>query len=669
MKKYIENKKTVFFEILKYLLFIITSFFLVFLIEFFYYSSNFQTTFDWLFGHIELFLISALAVVSLMIFLYGISCNFLFSLFVPTAVFGIFGYANNLKMFYRDEPILPEEISYIFNLNELLTFLSNKQLFLIVVALIVFVIGSILLFKFTKKKKLTIYNRILCIVLSFYILFSFVNYHSTFKYLNLAYFIFFSLFVCLYISHLNIISKKDDYVNNFFEVFKLLFLVFMALVFIFLGRTNPLKNAITINSVYPAGNFNYTNYNEDSVLTGFITYNFKEIVVEPEIYDLDVIYEKYSNMAKEINETRDSFSELNPNVIIVMSESFSDMSLIENIAFEKNPIEKYNILAEKNTNGSTYAKGIGGSTNTSEYEVLTGFDTQFYNYKNVYLNAGKRERFPSMVSTFENLGYNTSAIHFNDPSFYSRDKGYAAMGFDMFYNDENYKNFEFFGKSPYAKDKSNFDLIYDLIIKTNEPIFIHDVTIQNHGPYFKDFYEEMTNNITGLKAYYNEEASIYATGIEISANELESFTKKVDELDEPTIVLYFGDHLPYFYSADNFQNSPLITKNQVPYMIYSNFGKYTSDEELIGMSFLYSNIFSLGNFKTSPFNAFMENLNKEIKAFGNGGYFTSLEDFTKGTEIYSEEILAYYEEYKAIMYDSVEGDQVLLEKGFFDILE
>ncbi len=664
-----EDKSKIFLEVLKYLAFFCASIFAVYVIEFYYFGKDFALTNDWLKSHKELFLICVILVSSTMTFLYSLSCRFMFSIFLPTIVFSIFGYANRLKMGYRNEPILPEELNYLFNLKELLGFVSTRQLILIIVAVIFLIIGVAVILKFTKKTKLSGYYRALVGLLSFYIIYSYVNYHGSIKYFNLIYFGLFIIFALLYFRKMLNLGKSDFEINKPLEYFKLIVLVVLSIIFLFFSNTNPMSVFIRKYSAYPEGNFNCSNYKEYSVLTGFITFNFKEIVTKPVEYDLDNIYDKYTNMAIEINKSRENILEESPNVVIIMSESFSDMNIINNIKLEKNPLEKYDSLTKDNVNGSTYAKGIGGSTNTSEYEVMTGFDTANFKYKNVFSNVAKQDNFPSVISTLENIGYKSAAIHFNNPSFYSRDKGYEVLGIDEFYTDRNYDDVEYIAKSPHASDKSNFDLVYKLLSETEEPMVLHNVTIQNHGPYSTSYYDKLTNKAVGLTDYNDDEASTYATGIEITSTELDKLLKKLDTFKEPTIVLFFGDHLPYFYGESNFEGTPYITKHQVPYMLYSNYDKFKGDEELVGMSFLYSKIFSMGNYKTTPFNLMMEEINTKVSAIGNGGVYTALDTFVPADEIQDQELLALLKEYQAVIFDSTEGKQELMEKGFFDIIE
>ncbi len=664
-----EGKKKIFLEILKYLAFICISMFVVYFIEVCIFGRDLSLTNNWLISHRELFFISVVIVTSTMTFLYSLSCRFMFSAFLPSVAFGIYGFANRLKISYRSEPILPEELSYLFNLKELLGYVTKVQLFLIVVALIFLIAGIVVLLKFTKKTTLSVYYRVLCGLLSFYIMYSYVNYHGNLKYFNIIYFGAFLIFAIVHFVKMLKLGKSDLIINKPLEYFKLIVLLVLSICFLYFWGTNPMSVLIRKYSAYPEGNYNCSNFKEDSVLTGFITFNFKEIVTKPLEYDLDMIYDKYTNKAVEINSKRESIKDDSPNVIIVMSESFSDMKIVNNFELAKNPIEKYDLLAKKNVNGSTYAKGIGGSTNTSEYEVITGFDTASFKYKNVFSNVAKRDVFPSIVSTLEDIGYKSAAIHFNNPSFYSRDEGYGVLGFDEFYNDRNYENVEYIAKSPYVSDKSNFDLIYNIISDTEEPVVLHNVTIQNHGPYMKNYYDKLTNTAKGLTNYSDDEASTYATGIEITSNELDKLLKKLDTFKEPTIVLFFGDHLPYFYGENNFEGTPYITKHQVPYMLYSNYDKFKGDEELVGMSFLYSKMFSVGNYKTTPFNAFMEEVNSKVAAIGNGGVFTDFYTFVPMEKISDPELLELLKEYQAIMYDTTEGKQELFEKGFFDIIE
>ena len=79
------------------------------------------------------------------------------------------------------------------------------------------------------------------------------------------------------------------------------------------------------------------------------------------------------------------------------------------------------------------------------------------------------------------------------------------------------------------------------------PYFNLSVTYQNHGPYTtnklfdvpyileQDNYTEYEYNI------FNN----YLSGIKKTGEELEKLIKKVNDLDEPCVVVAFGDHKPW----------------------------------------------------------------------------------------------------------------------------
>lgn len=70
-------------------------------------------------------------------------------------------------------------------------------------------------------------------------------------------------------------------------------------------------------------------------------------------------------------------SEERPNIIVIMAESFTDITKVDGLEFNKDPLENYKNLIKEGTSGTATVSIYGGETSTSEFEYLTGSSAKF----------------------------------------------------------------------------------------------------------------------------------------------------------------------------------------------------------------------------------------------------------------------------------------------------
>ena len=97
------------------------------------------------------------------------------------------------------------------------------------------------------------------------------------------------------------------------------------------------------------------------------------------------------------------------------------------------------------------------------------------------------------------------------------------------------------------------DYMTDLFIKlleqeSEEPLFAYGISMENHSPHNGSKYADTGGYTVEFDAALSEEATgVLADAIEGSTNASEALGKLTDylrEQDEPTVVIFFGDHRP-----------------------------------------------------------------------------------------------------------------------------
>jgi phosphoglycerol transferase MdoB-like AlkP superfamily enzyme len=345
--------------------------------------------------------------------------------------------------------------------------------------------------------------------------------------------------------------------------------------------TSYLKRKLMI--IYQMTDQKHT-YQQDGVIGGFVQ-NLKWLKMEkPKGYS-DTAIQNIISDTEEPTYTSDSEK---PNIIMIMNEAFWDPTIMDNVIFNKDPIPYFHQLENEQSTGTLNVSVFGGSTVNTEFEALTGLSTQFLPSGSIaYLNFVKKP-LPTLPSILREQGYDTTAIHSWHHWFYDRSGVYEDLGFDRFISSEYMEKPLAFG--PFFHDSSVTDEILKKLKSNNndKPNFIFAVTTQNHGPYATDQKFSFANIETHLKgdAAFTDEAEnmleVYSDNLTEIDKELERLINEVNEMNQKTIIVLFGDHLPLLgndyqvYQEANFYKDDksyeeYLKMYSTPLLIWDNF--------------------------------------------------------------------------------------------------
>ena len=181
-------------------------------------------------------------------------------------------------------------------------------------------------------------------------------------------------------------------------------------------------------------------------------------------------------------EERTQTADVLPNVIVIMDECFSDPAVIAPFDTEEDYMPFIHRLqqGEENTiTGSLYMSVLGGNTANSEFEYLTGNTMAFLPKGSVPYQQYLLDTAVSSVSQYKELGYRAVAMHPYNASGWNRNKVYALMGFDDMLFSRDFKNRQTLRK--YVSDRCDFENVLRIFDETQEPLFVYNVTMQNHS--------------------------------------------------------------------------------------------------------------------------------------------------------------------------------------------
>ncbi len=356
--------------------------------------------------------------------------------------------------------------------------------------------------------------------------------------------------------------------------------------------------------------------NEQFSDIGFLPYlakttseNLMDIVDPPENYSYDSIKNLLTN--NDTSTSSETTYENTPNVIFIMSESFSDFRVFDSLDIDSDIYSGFDSVGSEGYVGSCVVPTFGGYTTRTEFELLTGLPTYAINTPSVPQNLLKKQDIIDTIpSYFKSLGYSTSYIHPFSKTFYDRDTLYTEYGFDELYFDDSMtvetENFR-----RYISDESVFNQIKSVLQSNESPSYIFATTMQNHQPYYDETAEGA------------DQLSYYLAGIKETSNQLREFTNWLKDFDEDVLLVFVGDHFPFFTPDDDVydrlgvsdDNAELIYNQK--YILWNNYDStiFNKDMDTISAFYIPYVVTDLINSKNTDFMRTMKNLMKDYPLY------------------------------------------------------
>ena len=235
-----------------------------------------------------------------------------------------------------------------------------------------------------------------------------------------------------------------------------------------------------------------------------------------------------------------------PDIVVVQSESFFDPSIMH--GYEQNNFTpNLRRLAEHGVSGRLHVPTFGGGTIRTEFEVLTGLSLRYFdNLQYPYLQMGNKS-VPGLVRTLNAHGYETMAVHGNDPAFWNRATAFKALGFDRFVSQSSFPaNAPMDGK--YMADSAMTTEIMSLMKDSGPPQFVFAISLEAHGPYdVEPAHGNERDAIpvpAGITGEQKLELQNYIYHMQHADAELGRLVAWLAQRQRPSLVLFYGDHLP-----------------------------------------------------------------------------------------------------------------------------
>gem|GEM_PF-122395 len=308
----------------------------------------------------------------------------------------------------------------------------------------------------------------------------------------------------------------------------------------------------------------------------------------------------------------------NPNIIAIMCESYADLTTIADYTTNKEVTPFYDTVSENVIKGSLYVSTYGGGTANSEFEFLTGNTMAFLPTGSIPYQQYLDSSTGSLAQILKGKGYSTIAVHPYRASGWNRESVYSNMGFDAFLSQDDFLNPSYM--RGYISDECSYATLIDLYENKEEgqPIFLFNVTMQNHGGYVNK-YANFTEDVT-LTEFPGEfpETEQYLSLINKSDEALKNLIDYFSEVDEPTVICFFGDHLPNiknnFYETILGENLTDLTAEemlklyQTPFLIWANYDIPEQEIDMISANYLSTLLMQTANIDLPDYNQYLSTL-------------------------------------------------------------
>ena len=282
-------------------------------------------------------------------------------------------------------------------------------------------------------------------------------------------------------------------------------------------------------------------------------------------------------------------------------------------------------LNENTIKGNVHVSVFGGSTPNSEWEFLTNNSMAFMPYRTIPYQQYIRGKSPSLATILKSQGYSTLAIHPWYASGYRRNIIYPLLGFDRFESIETLENLDYLRE--YPTDLSTYKELINFYENRNkeEHFFNFTLTMQNHSGYDLEGFDS-TIFLTDLED--SPRAEQYLSLLKEADNALEYLIDYFSDCEEPTIILFFGDHQPPYLETEFWEyiseGSPDSKLQYItPFMLWANYDIEENYVEYTSLNYLSLLLLDVAKLPTTPYMEFLRSIQKEIPVITGNDYIDS----------------------------------------------
>lgn len=335
------------------------------------------------------------------------------------------------------------------------------------------------------------------------------------------------------------------------------------------------------------------------------------------------------------------------NLIVVMNESFADLTIFEGLEASEDPTPFLHSMEENTVRGWMYSPVTGGGTASVEFEYLTGFSTVFQPPHTVAYQLYAEEGMPSLAALAGSVGYDSTAFHPYKSSGWNRPIVYEDMRFDHQLYEEDVTDPYLVRR--YVSDQSDYEMLYSITDQAEgDPAFIFNVTMQNHSSYAQGW-----NNLEKTVALSTEQrtadttAEQYLALMRASDDALRDLIAHYEQSPEPTMIVFFGDHQPPLKNAfyeqlygkplDQRTTEEVLKQYATPFFLWTNYDIQEREDVVLSPNYLGVLTAQAAGLPLTGFMNFLSRLYEELPVITPVGLITGDGQAVKREELTGEQ--------------------------------
>ena len=341
------------------------------------------------------------------------------------------------------------------------------------------------------------------------------------------------------------------------------------------------------------------------------------------------------------------------NIIAIMNESFGDLTIFEDLKVSEDPTPFLHSMEENTIKGLMYSPVTGGGTASVEYEYLTGFSTQFQPPHTVAYQLYVEDGMPSLSSLAYAQGYHTSALHPYASTGWNRPLTYRYMNYQEQYYQDDWKNPRMVRR--YISDQSSYEKIFEITEGANgQPSFIFNVTMQNHSGYAQGWNNlEKSIQVDAAQKETDPNSEQFFALMRESDKALEQLITYYSQVEEPTLIVLFGDHQPALKNAfyETLYGKPLsertteevLQQYAVPFFLWANYDIEEQQDVILSANYLGVLTAQTAGLPLTGYMNFLSQLYERLPVITPVGFITGDGRAVKKEELSQEEAQWFYD--------------------------
>lgn len=320
------------------------------------------------------------------------------------------------------------------------------------------------------------------------------------------------------------------------------------------------------------------------------------------------------------------------NIIVVMNESFSDLTIFDTLELEEDPTPFLHSMQENTIKGWMYSPVTGGGTASVEFEYLTGFSTLFQPPHTVAYQLYVEEGMPSLSAVALSQSYHTTAFHPYKSSGWNRPIAYQYLSFlDQLYEEDVENPYLI---RHYVSDQSDYETVIKQVEGQNGGReFLFNVTMQNHSGYAQGW-NNLNRTITLPIQLRTADSSAeqYFALVQASDAALEELVTHYSQVEEPTLIVFFGDHQPplknafyevlYGKKLSERTTAEVLQQYAVPFFIWANYDIEEQQDVILSPNYLGVLTAQTAGLPLTGYMNFLAQMYQEIPVITPVGFIT-----------------------------------------------